>query len=102
MTLSLYTAHVLLVASDLLPEDPETSYGVQVCAALVLAFLWRRTLGQGPLERVVAMLAAPARRAVAGPAVLGAAEQPDGASRVRPTEVGPQRGQVDGGSRPRE
>lgn len=66
MTLSLYTAHVLLVASDLLPEDPEISYGAQVCAALVLALLWRRNLGQGPLERVIALLAGPARRAVEG------------------------------------
>jgi uncharacterized membrane protein len=65
MTLSLYSAHVLLLASDLLPADRETSYGVQVVAALVLAWLWRRFLGRGPLERVVAHLATPARRAVA-------------------------------------
>jgi uncharacterized membrane protein len=64
MTLTLYTAHVLLVASELLPKDPETSYGLQVGAALVVALLWRRTLGQGPLERVVGLLARPARRAV--------------------------------------
>lgn len=65
MTLSLYTAHVLLLASDALPEDRETSYAVQVIAALVLAWLWRRFLGRGPLERVVAVLATPAREAVA-------------------------------------
>jgi uncharacterized membrane protein len=65
MTLSLYTAHVLLLASDVLPSDRETSYAVQVAAALALAWLWRRFLGRGPLERVVTHLAAPARRAVA-------------------------------------
>jgi len=66
MTLSLYTAHVLLLASDLLPDDRDTSYVVQVCAALVLALLWRRFLGRGPLERLVALAANPVRRAVAG------------------------------------
>ena len=66
MTLSLYSAHVLLVASDLLPEDRETSYAVQVCAALVLALLWRHFLGRGPLERLIGLLADPVRRA-AGP-----------------------------------
>ncbi len=67
MTLSLYSAHVLLVASDLLPDDRETSYVVQVCAALVLALLWRHFLGRGPLERAIALLADPVRRAAAGP-----------------------------------
>jgi uncharacterized membrane protein len=64
MTLSLYTAHVLLLASGALPEDRATSYAVQVVAALALAWLWRRFLGRGPLERVVAHLATPARRAI--------------------------------------
>jgi hypothetical protein len=65
MTLSLYTVHVLLLASDALPADRETSYAVQVVAALAVAWLWRRFLGRGPLERVVAVLATPARTAVA-------------------------------------
>ena len=66
MTLSLYTAHVVLLSSELLPDDRETSYVVQVCAALALALLWRRFLGRGPLERLVAMAASPVRRLVAG------------------------------------
>jgi hypothetical protein len=65
MTLTLYTAHVLLLASGLLPSDPETSYAVQVAGALLFATLWRRALGRGPLERAVALLAGPAREAVA-------------------------------------
>jgi uncharacterized membrane protein len=69
MTLSLYIAHVLLLASGALPEDRETSYAGQVVAALALAWLWRRFLGRGPLERVIALLATPVRDAVArGPA----------------------------------
>ena len=65
MTLSLYTAHVLLLASRVLPQDRETSYAVQVVAALALAWLWCRFLGRGPLERAVAVLATPVRQAVA-------------------------------------
>lgn len=65
MTLSLYSAHVLLLASGVLPRDRETSYAVQVVAALALAWLWRRFLGRGPLERAVAVLATPVREAVA-------------------------------------
>lgn len=57
MTLSLYTAHVLLLASDWLPEDDQTSYVLQVVGALVLASLWRVTAGRGPLEAVVAYVA---------------------------------------------
>jgi hypothetical protein len=65
MTLSLYTGHVLLLASGWLPQDRETSYAVQVVAVLALAWLWRRFLGRGPLERAVAVLATPVREAVA-------------------------------------
>jgi uncharacterized membrane protein len=65
MTLSIYTIHVLLLASGALPQDRETSYAVQVLAALALAWLWRRFLGKGPLERAVAVVATPVREAVA-------------------------------------
>jgi uncharacterized membrane protein len=64
MTLTLYTAHVLLLASGWLPADPEISYAVQVVAVLVAATVWRRLLGRGPLERAVASLAGRARDAV--------------------------------------
>ncbi|MEP6762002.1 MAG: heparan-alpha-glucosaminide N-acetyltransferase domain-containing protein [Sporichthyaceae bacterium] len=64
MTLSLYTAHVLLLTSGVLPRDRDTSYAVQVVAAVALAWLWRRFLGRGPLERAVAVLATPVRQAV--------------------------------------
>ena len=76
MTLSLYTGHVALLGSGLLPDDPETSYVVQVCATLVLALLWRRFLGRGPLERLVTIAATPVRRAVAGSRAADRSEQP--------------------------
>ncbi|MDQ1626157.1 MAG: hypothetical protein QOJ49_1655 [Actinomycetota bacterium] len=64
MTLTLYTALILLLASGWLPADPEISYAVQVVAVLVLATVWRRLLGRGPLERAVAVFAGRARDAV--------------------------------------
>jgi uncharacterized membrane protein len=64
MTLSLYSAQVLLLASGWLPADPETSYAVQVVAVLVVATVWRRLIGRGPLEHVVAALAGRARQTV--------------------------------------
>ncbi len=67
MTLSLYAAHVLLLASGLLPEDPLTSWLVQAAAALAGATAWRLAVGRGPLEAAVAALVRPARRAVLGP-----------------------------------
>jgi uncharacterized membrane protein len=66
MTLSLYTGHVLLLASDVLPDDRVTSYVLQVFAVLLLAPLWRRMVGRGPLEAAAAALAGVARRVVAG------------------------------------
>ena len=53
MPLSVYTAHlVVLHLTD--TDDPTRYYFVQVGAALVLAPLWRRFVGRGPLEAVLA------------------------------------------------
>lgn len=61
MPLSLYTAHVwVLGATD--TEDPTQYYWLQVGLALLLAVLWRRTVGRGPLESVVALVVRPLRR----------------------------------------
>lgn len=66
MTLTLYSAHVVLLASPYLPGEPVTSYAVQVLGALALATAWRAAMGRGPLEEGVAALSASTRRAVAG------------------------------------
>ena len=57
MTLTLYTAHVLALAGDVLPADPEESYLLQVLLALAVATLWRHHVGRGPLEAVAARAA---------------------------------------------
>jgi uncharacterized membrane protein len=63
MTLTLYTAHVLSLATQLLPDDPFDAYLVTVVAALLFALAWRSAWRRGPLEAVVARLAGAARRA---------------------------------------
>ena len=61
MPLTLYSSHlVVLHLTD--TDDPERYYLLQVAAALVVALLWRRSVGRGPLEAVLAAVA----RAVRG------------------------------------
>lgn len=63
MTLTLYTTHVLLLSSSLLPAEPLTSYAIQVAAALAIAMLWRRWVGRGPFEAAIARASRQASRA---------------------------------------
>lgn len=60
MPLTLYTAHVAFVGlTDV--ADPERSYLGQVAGALLLAWLWRRSFGRGPLEALLALVTRPLR-----------------------------------------
>ncbi|HET9657540.1 MAG TPA: heparan-alpha-glucosaminide N-acetyltransferase domain-containing protein [Kineosporiaceae bacterium] len=63
MTLTLYSAHLVLLATGVFGDRTPTLYLVMVMGALAFAVLWRR-FGQGPLERPVALAAGWARRAV--------------------------------------
>lgn len=55
MPLTVYTAHLLVLHwTD--TSDPTRYYFLQVGAALVLAPLWRRFVGRGPLEAALAVL----------------------------------------------
>ena len=65
MTLTLYTAHLLVLATGVLDGAPEVLYPLLVVGALIFAAYWQRRLGQGPLERLVGEVAGRARRAVA-------------------------------------
>ncbi|HWJ53709.1 MAG TPA: heparan-alpha-glucosaminide N-acetyltransferase domain-containing protein, partial [Propionibacteriaceae bacterium] len=62
MTLTIYSAHVLVLGSGLLSDDPLALFVVSTAAALAFAVVWRRLVGQGPLERFVAVAAGWARR----------------------------------------
>lgn len=60
MPLTLYSAHILFLATGIWADYPAISLAVQIGAGLLFAVLWRRVSGlqRGPLEYVVAMLAA--------------------------------------------
>jgi uncharacterized membrane protein YeiB len=65
MALTLYSAHLLLLATGILQDDPVLLYVLMVVGALAFALLWRRRFRQGPLEWLVAVVAGRARRMVA-------------------------------------
>jgi uncharacterized membrane protein YeiB len=72
MSLTLYSAHVLVIAGGLLGDWDVALFWFLVSGCLVFAVLWRRGHDQGPLERLVAIGANGARRAVlAAPAGAG-------------------------------
>ncbi|MGY1590836.1 heparan-alpha-glucosaminide N-acetyltransferase domain-containing protein [Geodermatophilus sp. SYSU D00708] len=86
MTLTVYSAHAFVLLSPWTETRPLAVYLLLVVGALVFAVLWHRWRGQGPLERLVAMVANRARRAVlAAPAESGSGSgrepEPSGAGR---------------------
>jgi uncharacterized membrane protein YeiB len=64
MTLTIYCAHAPVLNSGLLEDNDLALWLLLVAGALVFAVLWNRWMGQGPLERLVAIGANRARRAV--------------------------------------
>ena len=75
MTLTLYTGHLLVLATGVLEDEQVVLYLLMIVAALAFGYFWQRKMGQGPLERMVAAIAGLARRAVA------AQQTPDGRHR---------------------
>jgi uncharacterized membrane protein len=65
MSLTLYCAHLVLLATGVQNEQPTLTFVFMVVGALVLASVWRYRFGQGPLEVLVAKSAGAARRGVA-------------------------------------
>jgi uncharacterized membrane protein YeiB len=64
MTLTLYSAHILVLETGLLEDYPTALFLVLVAASLVFAVLWLHRHRQGPLEWVVTLAANGTRRAV--------------------------------------
>jgi hypothetical protein len=58
MTLTLYVASALFMNSELDQFGPMTGFLVQVTAGLVIAMVWCRYVGRGPLESAVGAVAA--------------------------------------------
>jgi uncharacterized membrane protein len=63
MTLTLYSAQVLFLGTNLLGDNNWTLYLVTAGGALVFALIWNRFIGQGPLEKLVAVASRRARLA---------------------------------------
>ncbi|HEX4252176.1 MAG TPA: Pls/PosA family non-ribosomal peptide synthetase [Pseudonocardia sp.] len=71
MTLTFYSAHLIVLATGVLSDHPAVLYFEMVGCTLVFGmFLWL-TLGRGPLEWLVGATAAGARRLVAGRLATG-------------------------------
>ncbi|SES97874.1 DUF418 domain-containing protein [Geodermatophilus poikilotrophus] len=66
MTLTLYSAHILVIAVGVFDDWGLALYLFLVTGSLLFASLWRRRRAQGPLEELVGRAAGRARRAVSG------------------------------------
>ena len=66
MTLTLYSAHILVIAVGVFDDSEVAQYLFLLVGSLVFASLWRRRRAQGPLEALVGRAAGRARRAVLG------------------------------------
>lgn len=55
MTLTLYCAHLLILATGFLAQAPWASFIVQMLAAVGFALAWRHFRGPGPLERGISL-----------------------------------------------
>jgi uncharacterized membrane protein YeiB len=64
MTLTLYSGHLLVLATGVPRHTPGMTYFLLVIGALAFGSFWQRWLGQGPFERLVATAARRARQAV--------------------------------------
>ncbi|MGR6963816.1 heparan-alpha-glucosaminide N-acetyltransferase domain-containing protein [Geodermatophilus sp. URMC 61] len=64
MTLTLYSAHILLIALGVFEDWEIAQYLLLVVSSIVFAVLWSRVRTQGPLEKLVATISGDVRRAV--------------------------------------
>ncbi|MHC5559848.1 heparan-alpha-glucosaminide N-acetyltransferase domain-containing protein [Kocuria sp. U4B] len=54
MTLTLYSAHCVILAIEVLDEDrPMLSLWIQILSFMLFATLWRTAIGKGPLEGII-------------------------------------------------
>lgn len=91
MSLTLYTAHVLFLATGTLNGSPGLQYAVLVAGSLLFAAGWRLTRGRGPLEALVAGAARRARAWERGRRAQGSApdlpvHRSEGSERTERTE----------------
>jgi len=65
MALTLYSAHLVVLSTGVLEDNPGWLYLLMVVGALWFAGVWRRRFGAGPLERIVTQASGWTRRATA-------------------------------------
>ena len=65
MILTLYCAHILILATGVLNNHLYTQYTVILIAMVAFAMIWRRTHTRGPLEALIAGASSGTRRAAA-------------------------------------
>ncbi|MFC4429604.1 heparan-alpha-glucosaminide N-acetyltransferase domain-containing protein [Citricoccus alkalitolerans] len=87
MTLTLYSAHLLALAPEVHYDEPTAWFVVHLVVAATFAWIWRRSVGQGPLELIVT-------RAVRGARLVVIEGTPDTAPTT--TTNGTARGTPDG------
>ncbi|MGJ9407465.1 hypothetical protein ACHABQ_14230, partial [Nesterenkonia aurantiaca] len=66
MTFTLYTAHLVALSIEVHYGQPYLWFVIHLVAAAVFAMIWQRSLGQGPLEKVVSTSVKGTRRLVSG------------------------------------
>ncbi|MEX5237909.1 heparan-alpha-glucosaminide N-acetyltransferase domain-containing protein [Kocuria sp. CPCC 205236] len=66
MTLTLYSTHLLALATEIHYDRPYLWFIIQVVVAALFASAWQHALGRGPLERVVGRSVELTRRAILG------------------------------------
>lgn len=64
LALTIYCTHLVVLSTGPLEREPALLYVLLVVASLVLAPLWLRRRGRGPLEELVGRAATRARRSV--------------------------------------
>lgn len=64
MTLTLYSAHLLVLATGFLANQPSGSLIIQIAVAISFAFQWHRSHENGPLEGLVAKATQKTRRRI--------------------------------------
>lgn len=64
MSLTLYSTHLLVLATGFLENVPWISFLFQVLVAIVFAVVWRHRMGPGPLERMISTAARTVRHRV--------------------------------------
>ncbi|MCE3555287.1 heparan-alpha-glucosaminide N-acetyltransferase domain-containing protein [Pseudonocardia sp. RS11V-5] len=66
LSLTLYCAHLVVLASGVLSGERVLLLVAMIVGALAVAVVWQGTFGRGPLETLVSVPAGAARRAVGG------------------------------------